>query len=122
MGEPAVWEAKTSDGDYHDNMDSKNFKTYMEKLCQWCSEQSNEKFKRVVFCMDNAKYHCQEYELPGTTEEEKKRTLSNFRVIDLINRILRIQKERPNKDQKAYTEQDLKAKKRKDRQKEERSV
>jgi len=62
VGEPLIWEAKTgSKGDYHDNMNATIFEEYMEKLCLACKEKG---YSKIVFCMDNAKYHRREYQDP----------------------------------------------------------
>jgi hypothetical protein len=66
VGEPLIWEAKTgSKGDYHDNMNADIFEDYMRKLCLACKEKG---YSKVVFCMDNAKYHRREFVDPGTEE------------------------------------------------------
>ena len=71
VGEPLVEQAKTSNGDYHKNMDSEMFLDYFEKLCKWMKERFRR--RKVVFHMDNASYH---KKIAGLEEGE---TLSGLR-------------------------------------------
>ena len=57
MGSLLVWQAKKSRGDYHDNMNSKNFMTWFE-TAMIPAVKAQYPGKKVVFVMDNAPYHC----------------------------------------------------------------
>ena len=54
IGDPWIWEADSRSADYHENMNASMFEKYMKALCQWCKTKYPE--KKVVFCMDYAKY------------------------------------------------------------------
>ena len=66
VGEPWIWEADSRSADYHENMNANMFEAYMTALCRWCQDQHPG--KKVVFCMDNAKYHRREYQADPTQE------------------------------------------------------
>ncbi|KAG0298722.1 hypothetical protein BGZ98_000091 [Dissophora globulifera] len=54
------WAGNPSSADHHENMNASMFEKHMTALCQWCKENYHE--KKVVFCMDNTKYHRREYQ------------------------------------------------------------
>ncbi|KAG0284495.1 hypothetical protein BGZ98_005904, partial [Dissophora globulifera] len=60
VGSLWIWEAGTSSADHHENMNVSMFEKYMTTLCQWC--KANYPEKKVVFCMDNAKFRRREYQ------------------------------------------------------------
>ena len=88
IGEPRIWEANSSSKvpDYHDNMNATIFEDYMDKLCRHCQDKGYEK---VVFCMDNAKYHRREA-LDSDCDEKKRKTLSQLNKSELIERLLKV--------------------------------
>lgn len=90
IGEPRVWEANSTSKDYHENMNSAIFEEYMESLCKFCKDKGHEK---VVFCMDNAKYHRREAQLPDTPEGVANKTLSQLNKGELIQRLQRMNPE-----------------------------
>ena len=65
-GEPWVWEADNRSADYHENMNANMFESYMVALCKWCAAKYPH--RKVVFCMDNAKYHRSEYQANPANE------------------------------------------------------
>lgn len=68
MGEPWVWEADSRSADYHENMNANIFELYMTALCEWC--RTNYPERKVVFCMDNAKYHRREHQAKSRPNDE----------------------------------------------------
>jgi hypothetical protein len=60
MGTPWVWEADNRSADYHENMNANMFEQYMTALCDWC--KTHYPGRKIVFCMDNAKYHRREHQ------------------------------------------------------------
>ncbi|KAF9270973.1 hypothetical protein BGZ68_004483, partial [Mortierella alpina] len=66
--------------DYHENMNAAMFEKYMKSLCLWC--KTNYPEKKVVLCMDNAKYHRREYQTdpsqPVDTETEHIATIDDY--------------------------------------------
>lgn len=55
-GVPKVFEASSKSNDYHDNMDSRIFEEYFRGLCEALLEEGN-KYRKIIFHMDNARYH-----------------------------------------------------------------
>ncbi|KAF8984258.1 hypothetical protein BGZ46_008431, partial [Entomortierella lignicola] len=78
IGEPKIWVANDPSGDYHKNMNSEAFEEYFLGLCRFCAKEGHPK---VVFCMDNAKYHRRE-----ATSINK--CLSSLRKAELIQRLV----------------------------------
>lgn len=80
MGKPWVWEANSHSADYHENMNGNMFEHYMTALCEWC--KTKYPGRKIVFCMDNAKYHHHEYQAHPTDEatstEEPIRTIDDY--------------------------------------------
>jgi len=80
MGEPWLWEADSRSADYHENMNANMFESYMVALCEWCA--LTYPGRKIVFCMDNAKYHRREYQANRTREaeiaEEQVRTVDDY--------------------------------------------
>jgi len=80
MGEPWVWEADSRSADYHENMNANMFESYMVALCEWCALKYPG--RKIVFCMDNAKYHRREYQANPTREaavgEEQVKTVDDY--------------------------------------------
>ncbi|KAF9939998.1 hypothetical protein BGZ70_006380, partial [Mortierella alpina] len=60
VGEPWVWQADCDTADYHQNMNADIFENYMKALCKWCKNKYGD--RKVVFCMDNARYHRREHQ------------------------------------------------------------
>jgi hypothetical protein len=71
-------------------MNSAIFEEYMESLCKFCKDKGHEK---VVFCMDNAKYHRREAQHPDTPEGVTNKTLSQLNKGELIQRLQRMNPE-----------------------------
>lgn len=86
VGDPLVFEANSGGGDFRENMTASLFEEYMEKLCQHCRKK---RIMKVVFCMDNAKYHRREYQYLGAIEGASHKTLSQLNKIELIRRLVR---------------------------------
>lgn len=91
VAEPLIFEAKR--GNHHDNMNSKIFEGYMRKLCDASKERWGN--RKVVFCMDNAKYHRREAivgddDSDQVVSDENRRTLSQLRKSELIYRVLKL--------------------------------
>jgi hypothetical protein len=78
MGEPKIWVANDPSGDYHKNMNSEAFEEYFRELCRFCEKNGH---RKVVFCMDNAKYHRRE-----ATSINK--CLSSLRKVEVIQRLV----------------------------------
>jgi len=76
-GNPCVFEAKSSSNDYHDNMDGTIFETYFRDLCETLLE-SRDKYRQVVFHMDNAKYHKRIDGLPRCLSSLRKEELKTW--------------------------------------------
>lgn len=87
IGEPMIWVAGTDSEDYHKNMNAKTFIKYFERLCKWCVDAGH---KKVVFVLDNAKYHrCER--VPNDDDdddEDHSKTLSQMRKSQLIDRLV----------------------------------
>ena len=66
MGNPWVWKAESDAIDYHENMNATMFESYMVALCKWCEEEYPG--RKIVFCMDNAKYHRREFQGGSASE------------------------------------------------------
>ncbi|KAI8598981.1 hypothetical protein EDD21DRAFT_172704 [Dissophora ornata] len=88
--------------DYHENMNTKIFEDYTEKLCRHCMDVS---YKEVVFCMGNAKYHRREF--IRSAGEETRKTLSTLNKSELIQRVLGINKDLYVDDLKKRKKADL---------------
>jgi hypothetical protein len=83
MGEPWIWEADSRSADYHENMNANMFDSYMNALCNWCVTKYPG--RKIVFCMDNAKYHRREYQANPTND-----TVSETEAIETIDDYLRL--------------------------------
>jgi hypothetical protein len=83
VGEPKIWVANEPNGDYHKNMNAVAFEEYFEELCRHCKEEKE--YPKVVFCMDNARYHRRELQVDGTNK-----TLSQLKKEELIQRLVRM--------------------------------
>lgn len=101
VGDPWIWPAKYGGGsDYHENMNANIFEDYFESLCQHC--QSEFGTSKVIFVMDNAKYHRREFQGKGNAGmkgddsdgESDHRTLSTLKREQLIERLCSLNVER----------------------------
>jgi hypothetical protein len=87
IGDPSVFEANSSSGDYHSNMNAEIFEEYLERLCLHCYRSG---YSKVVFCKDNAKYHRREYNDPNISMDTCRKTLSQLNKLELIQRLVRL--------------------------------
>jgi transposase len=77
-GEPRVFEARSKSDDYHDNMNSRIFEEYFRDLCEALLERGD-RYQKIVFHMDNAKYHKRIEGLScGLSSLRKGETTNNF--------------------------------------------
>ena len=58
---------------------------YMKALCQWCKTKYPE--KKIVFCMDNVKYHQREYQADPSQQVDAE--TENIATIDDYLRVKR---------------------------------
>jgi len=92
IGTPRVWPARYGGtGDYHENMNSTIFDAYFDELCRHCRDDL--KLPRVVFVMDNAKYHRTEYRgydqniVLEQGSQQRHKTLSQLSKSELYQRL-----------------------------------
>ncbi|CAO3568837.1 unnamed protein product [Mortierella alpina] len=98
MGNPWIWEADSRSADYHENMNATMFEKYMKALCRWCKTKYPE--KKVVFCMDNAKYHRRKYQDPSQqvdTETEHIATIDDYLRVTRSRRKGKLENNAPQK-------------------------
>lgn len=81
VGTPEVFEASSGSGDYHQNMNANKFEAYFRGLCAHLFHEREK--RKVVFCMDNAKYHRRE-----VGRQQGGKTLSAMNKSELIERLI----------------------------------